>query len=137
MMPKYEDLIQERTALYKSIKQSYCPVLKENVIFNSKGFYHFKYDGTGKARSRKERMYRVGLIPLIQPVIKNAKKVSSYTPRTYSKKLGKYVEFWVLREVVGRQKTTVTVILRRIGSGNITFYSVWKKRDKKPKKPSR
>ncbi len=123
----YKDLIKERAAHYKRIKECYCPILQRNIIFNSKGLRHFKYDGTGRARSKKEHMYRMGLIPLIKPVIQTATKISKYTPPIYVKSLGKLVEYWKLKEVVGRQKTTVTVILRRIGTGNITFYSVWKK----------
>ena len=48
-------------------------------------------------------------------------------------KLEKSVEYWALREKVGRQNTTITVILRRIGSGNIAFHSIMKKNDKKQK----
>ncbi len=137
MERRYEELMKERTAFYKRLKQCYCPVLKETVYFTSKGFYHFKYNGLGHARSRKERMYRVGLLPLIKPVIKMA-KLSVYSPPVYKKSLNKYVEFWKLEAIVGRQKTKVPVVLRRVGKGNIAFYSVWKKSDKKKttKKPS-
>ena len=75
-MVNYNDLIEERTAHYKGIKECYCPILQEIIVFNSKGLRHFKYDGTGHARSRKEHMYRMGLIPLIKPVIQTATKIS-------------------------------------------------------------
>lgn len=82
-------------------------------------------------------MYRLYLIPLIQPVVKNATKVHDYRSRTYLKKLGKFVEYWELKEVVGKQKVTIKIILRRIGDGNITFWSVMKiKKKVKTKKPS-
>ena len=106
--------------------------MEEYIIFNSKGFRHLKYDGLRHARSRKEQMYRVELIPLIKPVIAKETKTSKYTPKTYSKSLDKYVEYWRLKEVVGKQKTTVTIVLRKVGAGNITFYSVWKRDNKKP-----
>lgn len=130
--------MKERTALYKSFKQCYCPVLKETIYFNAKGFHHFKYNGLGHARPMREQMYRVGLIPLIKPVIKTA-TLSTYTPPIYKESLKKYVDFWKLQSVVGRQKTIVTIILRRVGTGKIIFYSVWKKPTKKmtTKKPSR
>ena len=53
----------------------------------------------------------------------------------YSKPLGKYYEIWELKEPAGKGNTLVSVVLRRIGTGNITFLSVWKRRDKKSKKP--
>jgi len=126
-MANYSDLIKKRSEHYKAIRECYCPILQEEIVFNSKGLRHFKYNGKGRARSRKEHMYRMGLVPLIKPVIQTATKISKYTPPIYVKSLDKFVEYWELKEKVGKQKTTVTVILRRIGTGNIIFYSVWKK----------
>ncbi len=134
-MPTYADLLKQQTALYKKIGKVYCPVLKEDIVFNSKGFQHIKYDGLGHGRTIKERMYRLYLVPHIEEVIKNATKIHQYRARAYSKKLGKYVEFWELKEKVGKPKITVKVVLRRIGTGNITFWSVMKIQSK-IKKPS-
>jgi hypothetical protein len=129
----YEDLLKQRQEWYKTIEKVYCFCISEEVIFNSKGFHHIKYDGLGKARSVKERMYRLGILPLAIPVIKRATKVYEYSPPEYLNSLGKNVEFWALREKVGKQGATITVILRRIGSGNITFHSIMKKKDKNKK----
>jgi hypothetical protein len=123
----YQALLNEKRVWYKAIQKVYCPILKEDIIFNSKGFHHLLYDGLGHARSLKERMYRLGLLPLAIPVIKTCTKIHEYTSPMYSKSLDKNVEYWVLKEKVGKQETLVTVILRRIGTGNITFYSIWKK----------
>ena len=132
----YEILLKESLIWYKAVKKIYCSILNEEIIFNSKGFHHLLFDGLGHARSRKERMYRMGLLPLVIPVLKTTTKIHEYTPRIYSKTLGKNVEYWLLKEKVGQQKTLVTVVLRRIGTGNLTFYSVWKKSDRTTKKPS-
>jgi hypothetical protein len=131
----FSDFLREKRTWYKTIGTVHCPILNEQVVFNSKGFYHIRYDSFGKARSIKEQSYKLGLLPLVIPVIKNATKIQDYKKRQYSKPLGKYFEIWELKEVVGAQKTTVSVVLRRIGDGNITFLSVWKKREKQ-KRPS-
>lgn len=133
----YKEFIEEKRTWYKAIKKVSCPILNEDVIFNSKGFHHLLFDGLGSARSRNERMYKLGLLPLVIPVIKKAIKIHDYKPPSYSKSLNKNVEYWILRENVGKQKTLITVILRRIGTGNISFYSTWKKKDKITKEPSR
>jgi hypothetical protein len=99
--------------------------LKEYIIFNSKGFHHLIYPN-GKRRPQKEQMYKLGLLPLIIPVIKNSTKISKYE-KCFVKDLGKEAEFWTLIEIVGKKKTLAKVILRRIGTGNITFLSVMKK----------
>jgi len=36
----------------------------------------------------------------------------------------KEVEYWGLRAIVGQKKLRIRVILRRVGNGNITFWSV-------------
>ena len=69
---RYEKLMKERRAFYDTIKKCHCPLLNEDILFNARGFHHLKWDGQGHPRSRKEQMYRVGLIPLIKPVIENA-----------------------------------------------------------------
>jgi hypothetical protein len=133
---EFQELLKERKAWYKTVGKVYCPILNEYIFFNSKGFYHLRYDTFGKARTRSEQAYKMGLLPLVIPVIKNATKIHDYKKQQYSKPLGKYFEIWELKEVVGSQKTLVSVVLRRIGTGNITFLSVWKKRDKQ-KRPSK
>lgn len=127
----YKDLLKQRQAWYKTIKKVYCPCINEDIIFNSKGFHHIKYDGFGKARSIKQQMYRLGILPLAIPVIKNATKIYKYNSPKYLNTCEKYVEFWALRQKVGKQNTTIKVILRRIGTGNITFHSIMKKNDNK------
>lgn len=126
----YDDLLTSRKTWYENIRKIYCPCLNEYIYFNSKGFHHIKYDGSGKARTIKERMYRLGILPLSVPVIRNATKTYEYKQPEYSDKTKKKVAYWALKEKVGKQKTTVTVVLRKIGSGNITFYSIMKKKDK-------
>lgn len=128
-MGKYKDLLRKRRNWYKNIKKIYCPVLKQDVFFTSKGFHHLIYPG-GKMRPIKEQMYKLGLLPLAIPVIKNAKKIYKYE-KSFIKDLGKEAEFWILRETVGRQKTLTKVILRRVGTGNIIFLSIMKKSDKR------
>ena len=76
LVTSFKQLLRERRTWYKTIGKIYCPILNEDVIFNSKGFYHLRYDSAKRERKIKE------------------------------------------------------VVLRRIGTGNITFLSVWKKQDK-------
>ena len=77
-------------------------------------------------------MYKLGLLPLVRPVIHNATKVDKYERRLSPvggrrKKILKEIEYWGLIEVVGKQNTKVRVVLRRIvGSTTIHFWSVMK-----------
>jgi len=125
---RYKKLLEKRRAWYKSIGSIYCLLLKEDIIFNSKGFYHLIYP-SGIARPIKERMYKLGLLPLVIPTIRNATKIHK-REQFISKKSNKQTELVTLKEIVGVQSTEVTVVLRRIGAGNLTFLSVSKKQDR-------
>jgi len=130
----FKKFIREKRAWYKKIKKVYCPCLKQDIIFNSKGFYHLRYDSHGKMRAIKEQRYKINLLPLAIPVIKRAKLIDKYTKLNYTRKFNKHTEYWALKEVVGKRNVEVKVILRKIGNGNITFFSIMKKRGKKTKK---
>ena len=122
----FQEFLKEKRAYFKTIGIVSCPILNENVIFNSKGFYHLRYDNHFKERPKREQMYKIGLLPLVPSVIKYATNIHEYKKKEYSKPLGKYYELWELRASVGKSKTLVSVVLRRIGNGNISFLSVWK-----------
>ncbi|MBS1511086.1 MAG: hypothetical protein JST86_09605 [Bacteroidetes bacterium] len=129
----FEEFLKRKSAWYKTVKTVYCPILNESIVFNSKGFYHLRYDSHGKQRSIKEQRYKIGLLPLVIPVLQSAKSIYEYKKEEYSKPLGKYYELWELRSVVGtKNPVPVSVVLRRIGTGNITFLSVWKNKTKYP-----
>ena len=136
MKGRYKELVKEKRVWYKKIGRVWCPVLNQFVIFNSKGFYHLRYDSFGKERDKQEQKYKLSLLPLVIPVIKQATSVHDYKKDIYSRPLNKGIEIWELKEFVGKQKALVSVVLRRVGSGNITFFSVWKKKvNKANKKP--
>jgi hypothetical protein len=126
----YEELLNEERVKYKAIKLVHCPILGMNVHFTSQGFHHLLFDGLGHARTKSMRMYRLGLLPLVKAVLFTATRIEHYTPSTYSKKLKKLVEYWRITSIVGRQDSIVTVILRKVGNGNVTFHSIFKKRDR-------
>lgn len=134
----YKKFVEEKRDWYKKIGKCYCPILKVEVIFNSKGFRHLLYDGLGRSRSVKEQIHRLSLLPLALLVIELATSITEHKKSEYSKILNKRIEYWMLQEIVGNQGACIVVILRKVGDGNVIFYSVWKKRDKNnaSKKPS-
>ncbi len=123
-MNSYKKLLEERRTWFKNIGKIYCPILKEYIIFNSRNFNHLIYPN-GKWRPKKEQMYKLGLLPLVIPVIKNSTKISQYE-KCFVKNLGKEAEFWTLTEIVRGHQTLIKVILRRVETGNIAFLSVMK-----------
>lgn len=128
------ECLREKKAWYKSLDPLNCPILNEKVYFTSKGFNHLKY--SSGARAIKEYHYKLSLLSFIIPVIENSSTIFDYKQKVYSKRLGKYFEIWELREdvkneFIGSNKVhNISVVLRRIGNGNIHFYSIWKNKTK-------
>ncbi len=114
---EFKIFLEEKRSWYQKVGKVFCPVLNEWVIFNAKGFRHLRYDGTGKARSEKEQYYRLTVLKGSVQVIQEAKEITEFQERSSGK-------YWEISSVVNNQK--ITVILRKIGSGPIIFYSTWR-----------
>ena len=80
-------------------------------------------------------MYKLGLLPLVRPVIYDAVAVEKYERRLApigrkkkgGQKILKEIEYWALVAVVGKQNVKMKVVLRRIGKiGKIHFWSTMK-----------
>ncbi len=124
---QYQELLKKKRRWYKTLTTVFCPVLNSNVVFNAKGFNHLLIDGRGKERNKKDRIYRLELLSLVKPVIKNAESINEYR-QVLAKGSGKLVEYWAITAPVGKQRIEVTVILRKIGNGNTAFYSIFTKK---------
>ena len=104
------------------------------MFFNSDGFSHLRFHVDGTPRNPMEQMYKLGLLPLVIPTIKTATKVSEYERRLApigrkkrgGEKIIKEVQYWALVSIVGRRNVKVKVVLRKIGTGKIHFWSVMK-----------
>jgi len=115
---KYKKLLEQRRIWYKTLKKCFCGALGKDIIFNSKGFYHLLYDGKGHGRTNKERLDRLEVLIFVPTLLKEIINISEYN---YS---GIY--YWKLQGYAGSECIPVTIILRKIGNGEIIFYSVWK-----------
>lgn len=117
---------------YDAIGKAYCPFLKEDVIFNARGFHHLNYNSDGTARDVVERIHKLLLVPLVVPVIKNATAIAQERDikiRESRKKAApiKDAKTYSLVALVGRKNPIeVRVILMRIGNGILQFRSVMK-----------
>lgn len=123
-MSEFREFIENKRTWYQSIGRVFCPVLNEDVVFNSQGFRHLRYNGLGKERNKEQQKSRMNLLHLVSSIIKTCGKISEYRQHL---KDGKNVEYWRLEQPISKNYL-VDIVLRRIGSGNVTFYSIWNKR---------
>jgi len=131
---KYIELLNVRREEYKNYIPPYCSVIRDYIFFNSEGFNHLRFRTDGSPRKESEQIYKLRLLSLVIPAIKMATTVEKYerrlAPIGRKKKNGlrvmKEIEYWAILAVVGRQRVKIKVILRRIGTGKIHFWSVMK-----------
>jgi len=139
MSIKYKKLLEQRRKEYKNYTPVFCPCLKEYIYFNSDGFIHLRFHANGIPRKRQERMYKLGLLPLVIPTIKTATTIEKHeyrlAPINRKKKNGqkimKDMQFWGIISIVGKQNVKLKVVLRKIGTGKICFWSVMKLKENK------
>ena len=131
---KYRELLNSRRVEYKGYVPTYCIAIRAYVFFNADGFNHLRFRTDGSPRKQDEQMYKLGLLPLVISVIKSATSVEKYqrrmSPVGRKKENGvrimKEIEYWAIIAIVGRQNVKLKVVLRRIGTGKIHFWSVMK-----------
>lgn len=122
---------KEKTrAIYNAQKDIHNPYLKNQIIFNSDGFHHLQFSAR-RERNKKEQLLKFNLLQLAIGVIKNSGTLQEYRknliPISDKRKNGtlmKWVEYWGFVAIVGEKQIKIRVVLRRIGDGNITFWSV-------------
>ena len=132
MLDYYSKLLKKRKNDYLSWKPIYCVALGDYVSFNTRGFNHLRFKVDNTPRRSREAIYKMGLLPLVRPVIYQAKKIDKYVCRIAPvggsrKKIYKEIEYWSLISVVGKQEVKIKVILRKVGTGPVHFWSVMKK----------
>jgi len=124
---------EKARAIYDAQKNLYNPYFKQSVILNSDGFHHLQFSAR-RERSKQEQLLKFRLLPLALDVIKKSGTLQEYRKilspvGSKSKRDGsvlmKNIEYWAFVAIVGRDnQIKIRTVLRRIGDGNITFWSV-------------
>lgn len=118
--------------VYDGVGTILCPILKEDVVFNSRGFHHLQYDSDGTPRDIGEVIYKLTLFPLAVPTIKNATYVAEERDvmvrpdRKKGSKLVKGKTYALVAKVGRKRPVSVRVILLKIGNGKLMFRSIMK-----------
>jgi len=120
-------------AIYDAQKSVYNPYFAQDVILNSDGFHHLQFSAR-RERNKQEQLLKFRLLPLALGVIKRSGTLQEYrkilSPVGKKSKrdgstLMKNIEYWAFVAIVGKNnQIKIRTILRRIGDGNIIFWSV-------------
>ncbi len=133
---KLEKTKQESITEYNKIGSVFCPYLKCEVAFNSKGIEHLKFKEKNKPRSPEEQYLRFKLLPLAGHIIKNSHTIQEYfeTKRFEKQKInsrweGGLVEVFYYGFVAIINNARLKIIIKETRGGNKFFYSIipfWK-----------
>ncbi len=128
----FNDRKEKAKAAYLKQAHIYSPYFKTDIILNSDGFHHLQFSAR-RERNKNEQALKFSLLPLALEIIRKSGTVQEYrkilapigkkSPRDGSVKM-KEVEYWGLVAIVGSKKIKVKTILRRVGDGHTTFWSV-------------
>jgi len=108
-----------------------CPYFNSDVVLNGEGLHHLRYSAE-RERSKPEQMLKFRLVPLALEVIRKSGTVQEYRriwqpigkAGTGGLRAAKEVEYWGFVAIVGSRPDKIRVIVRRVGTGNYTFWSV-------------
>ncbi|MDE2020760.1 MAG: hypothetical protein KGJ13_10525 [Patescibacteria group bacterium] len=120
-------------AFYQSIGKVPCPYFGKDIIFNSDGFHHLQFSAE-RERPKQEQMLKFSLLPAVPHIIRNAGTIQEY--RHTMEPIGRKrfsdgaremreIEYWGIVAITkGEKPIRIKIILRRVGNGNIIFWSV-------------
>ena len=118
--------------IYEAANKISCPYFGFDIILNSDGFHHLQFSAR-RERNKDEQFLKFALLPLALKVIKKSGTVQEM--RSDLKSIGKknkdgfaimkMVNYWAFIAIVGEEnKIKIKTILRRVGDGNVIFWSV-------------
>ena len=118
--------------LYTAQPSIRCPYFQIQVVLNSDGFHHLQFSARHE-RNKWEQMLKFRLLPLALQVIRSSGTVQEYrrllgpfgTPSARDGAVRmKEVEYWGFVAIVGDKRIKIRTVLRRVGNGNVMFWSV-------------
>lgn len=123
---------EKAKTLYATQKTIYCPYFKAPVVLNSDGFHHLQFSAR-RERNKREQLLKFRLLPPALDIIRKSGTVQEY--RRALAPIGKKsatdgsvpmkeMEYWGFVAIVGDNPIRVRVIVRRVGNGNLSFWSV-------------
>jgi hypothetical protein len=132
--PQYfEERKAKAELLYASRRTIHNPYLDCEVVLNSDGFHHLQFSARTE-RSKKAQLLKFSLLPLALETIRRAGTLQEYRKilqpigraSAHSGTVMKQVEYWGFVAILGRQEAPVKLrtVLRRVGDGNVIFWSV-------------
>lgn len=132
MENEFEKILCKARSIYPLQTILRCPYVGD-VTLTSEGFNHLQNKRNKEPRNVQEQILKLKLLPKAIDIIRKSGTLQEY--RLQFEKFGnkrrdglsktKKVEYWGFHAIFGKEKNKkIVVVLRRVGDGKITFWSV-------------
>lgn len=130
-MDSYSRLRERARQIFHDNPSIPCPYFSQPIILNAEGLHHLRYSAK-RERTKPEQILKFRLLPLALEVIRKSGTVQEYRriwqplgkPGADGMRAAKEVGYWGLLAIIGPRPDKIRVILRRVGTGNVTLWSV-------------
>lgn len=125
---EFEKIKQTTAIEYKSIGKIYNPALRSEIVFNSNGFHHLRYDNSRAERSKQVQLNKFRFFKASINSLKISTTIQEYRRdicvMNDKESIVEWFAFWSITSFV--KKIRIKVIVRRVGgeSGQLHFWSV-------------
>jgi hypothetical protein len=132
-LEQFGKLRLEAKEYYDNVGHVFCPAIRGDIIFNSDGFHHLRYDSSRSERSKIVQRNKFSFLKDAVRILEKSSTVQEYRrslrPFGNSDKGGlrkaKTVEWFGFLAVISFSKCLrINVVVRRVGEGNFHFWSV-------------
>ena len=132
-LSRYKQEKVKAETFYKSIPKVRCPYFGTDIVFNSDGFHHLQFSAE-RERPKEAQLLKFSLLPAVPHILRNAGTIQEY--RHTMEPVGRKrfsdgaremreIEYWgIIAITKGQRPIRIKIILRRVGNGNIMFWSV-------------
>jgi len=127
----YNKLKESAEQYFHSVGKVYCPAFDEAVHFVAEGFNHLVFKSPRSERERPSQILRFKLLPLAKELVELTTTYQEYEETLQERVVKRHkhiekrslpVQYWGLIAILRGRK--VKVIIRKIGNGQLHFWSV-------------
>lgn len=128
----HQEKREKARKIYDAQRTIRSPFFNDDIVLNSDGFHHLRYSAR-RERNKEEQVLKFTLLPLGLNILKTATTLQEY--RKLLSPVGdkarrdgavtmKLIEWWGFVAIFVKQDIKVRVIVRKVGDGNLHFWSV-------------
>jgi hypothetical protein len=128
----FEQKQEKARQIYSREKVIRNPFFKEEIVLNSDGFHHLRYSAR-RERTKEEQILKFTLLPLGLHILRTAATLQEYrkllspvgepSRRDHAVAM-KLVQWWGFVAIFIEQDIKIRVIVRKVGEGQLHFWSV-------------